>query len=122
MSETKSSIRKAARATAQQKEATRVIESKTRRVVHYIFNPKVTSKQSPFTKYFDLFMAGDLETVVHEEKEKFTNYIERMVDESLEEGEQAPIVFEDSTHSELELASMDQVAFAVANNPFFKLD
>lgn len=67
-------------------------------------------------------MSGDLETVVHEEKEKFTNYIDRMVDEALEEGEQAPIAFVNSTHYELELASMDQVAFAVANNPFFKLD
>lgn len=122
LNQSKQAIRAAFKSQSELKEATRVIESKTRRIVHYVFNPKVVSKQTPFTKYFDLFMSGDLDAAILEEKDKFTNYIERMVDEALEEGEQPPIAFADSTHLELEVTGIDNIAFAVANNPFFKLD
>lgn len=37
------------------KEATRVIESTSRRIVHFIFNPNVTIKESPFTRKVRLF-------------------------------------------------------------------
>jgi hypothetical protein len=44
------------------------------------------------------------------------------VDDSLEEGAHNPVQYEDNEYEELVLNDMDHVAFAVANNPFYKLD
>lgn len=122
MSEEKAAIRAAAIERAERKAASRMIESKTKRIVHLVFDPKVVKKQSAFTKYFDLFMSGELETVLAEEKEKFAAYIDRMVDETLEEREQPPIEFKNSSFLEVELNGIDNLSFAVANNPFFKVE
>ena len=46
---------------AAQREATRVIESKTRRIVHFIFNPKSKAKITPYSRKFKLLMDGELE-------------------------------------------------------------
>lgn len=107
---------------AQLKEATRVIESATRRIVHFIFNPKQKVKVTPFVKKLNLMLAGELEQFETEEHDKFDAYIERFIEESLEEGEHNPVTYEDNEYSDLVLNGIDHVSFAVANNPFFKLD
>jgi len=108
--------------TAALKEATRVIESSSKRIVHFMFDPKQKVKQSPFTKKLNLFLSGELETAEQEEHEKFDAYIEKFVEDTLEDGDHNPVTFEDNEYPELELNSINHISFAVANNPFFKVD
>ena len=63
---------------------------------------------------------GTLEEYENEEKEKFDSYIERYENEELEEGETNPVVFEDMPYFTCELTSLNRLAFAVADDPFYK--
>jgi hypothetical protein len=42
--------------------------------------------------------------------------------ETLEDGEHNPVTFDTNEYYDLALHGIDYVSFAVANNPFFKLD
>lgn len=99
-----------------------MIESKDRRIVHFVFDPKQKVKVTPFTKKFNLWLAGDMEAAEAEEHEKFDAYIEKFVDETLEEGEHNPVAYEDNEYKETVLNDMNHISFAVANNPFYKID
>jgi hypothetical protein len=67
-------------------------------------------------------LAGELEQFETEEHEKFDAYIEKFIEEQLEEGEHNPVTYEDNEYYDLALQGINHVSFAVANNPFFKLD
>ncbi len=107
---------------AAQREATRVIESTSRRIVHMVFNPKNNVKVTPFTRKLKLLLEDDLEAFETEEHEKFEVYLEKFIDETLEEGEHNPVQYDENTNYELELNGIKHISFAVANNPFFKLE
>lgn len=109
-------------AKAKAKQETRVIESKDRRIVHFVFDPKQRAKQTPFCKKFNQWLAGDIEAAELEEQEKFDAYIERFVEDQLEEGEHNPVTFEENQFPETVLNGINHVSFAVANNPFYKID
>lgn len=49
-------------------------------------------------------------------------YLERLKNEQLEEGETNPIKFGINPFFELELSSLNNLSFAVADNPFFRTD
>ena len=66
-------------------------------------------------------LADELESFEQTEREKLEKYLENYVDESLEEGEKYPVVYEKNNFYELELNQVDNVAFGVADNPFFKM-
>lgn len=55
-----------------------------------------------------------------EEKEKFDAYLERIIDDVLEEGETNPINYATNNFYELALENINNVAFSTADNPFFK--
>lgn len=118
----KQSIKDGMKSTAALREATRVIESTDRRIVHFVFNPNQKNKVSPFTKKFNLLMNNDLEEAEREEHERFDAYLEKFVDETLEDGDHNPVTFEDNEYYDLELQGIQHISFAVANNPFFKLE
>jgi hypothetical protein len=67
-------------------------------------------------------LAGDLEQFEIEEHEKFDAYLEKFVEETLDEGEHNPVTFEVNDNYELQLNSIKHISFAVANNPFFKIE
>lgn len=73
------------------REATRVIESAHKRIVHFVFNPKQKLKVTPFTKKFNLLLTGDLEQFEIEEHEKFDQYLEKFVEETLDENDHNPV-------------------------------
>ena len=104
------------------KEATRVIESANKRIVHFVFNPKQKSLQSPFVKKLNLLLAGDLQQFEIDEHERFENYLEKFVEETLDEGEHNPVTYEVNENYELQLDAIKHISFAVANNPFYKIE
>jgi hypothetical protein len=82
----------------QKKDKFRMIESKDRRIVHFLFNPGFGSKISPFGRRFRRFLDGTLQTFVESEKQKFDEYIEKYKNEELEENESNPVQYEDSPY------------------------
>lgn len=58
------------------KEATRVIESKSSRIVHFIFNPMTTNKITSFSNKLKLMLEGNLEDYEKEEHEKFERFLD----------------------------------------------
>lgn len=87
----KQNIKESMKSKAAQREATRVIESTSRRIVHMVFNPKNLVKVTPFTRKLKLLMEDDLDAFETEEHEKFEAYLEKFIDETLEEGEHNPV-------------------------------
>jgi len=77
------------------KAKTRLIESKDKRIVHFMFNPGVTATISPFCRKYSKHLDGSLEDFEREEKEKFDGYIQRMVNDEPEENDVNPVVYED---------------------------
>lgn len=73
-----------------------MIESDSCRIVHFVFDPKQKVKETPFSKKFRLWLDGTLDQAEVEEHEKFDSYIERFVEDQLEEGEHNPVTFEDN--------------------------
>ena len=100
----------------------RLIESADRRIVHFIFNPGQPVKVSPFTRKFIKMMEGadTLAEFEKEEGEAFDGYIEAITKE--EEDAVDPVVYGPNPFYELELKSLQRLAFAVADNPFLKSD
>ena len=104
------------------REKARAIESADKRIVHFIFNPLQPVPISPFTRKFEKLLDGSLEEFEREEHEKFDIYVDKLQDETLEEGETHPVVYGDNPFMELELNTLKRLSFAVADNPFFKTD
>lgn len=105
----------------EKKEKFRVIESKDKRIVHFLFNPTVPSKISPFARKYTRFLDGSLAEFEEEEKEKFRNYVSRLQTEELEDGETNPVVFEDMPFFHFELSGgINRLCFSTADDPFYK--
>lgn len=122
LSDSKQLIKHQNKEVAQKKEATRVIESNSRRVVHFVFDPCQHTKVTPFTRKFKLMLENDLDTFEREEHDKFEKYLENFVDETLDDNDHYPVIYERNDFYELELYTMNHISFSVADNPFFKLD
>jgi len=63
---------------------------------------------------------GSLQEFENEEREKFTSYVENLENETLQEDETNPVVFEDMPFFTLELTSLNRISFSVADDPFYK--
>jgi len=99
-----------------------VIESASQRIVHFVFDPKQKVKQTPFTKKFNLWLSGELEDAEKLEHEQFDAYIEKFVDDELKDEDHNPVTYDDNEYQELCLNGINHISFAVANNPFYKID
>mmetsp|Transcript_22787 Transcript_22787/g.17222 ORF Transcript_22787/g.17222 Transcript_22787/m.17222 type:complete len:131 (+) Transcript_22787:1047-1439(+) len=106
----------------ERKEKIRQIESKDKRIIHFIFNPTTPCKITPFARKLVRMLDGSLEEFEKEEAEKFQSYVDRLESQELEEGEANPIVFEDSPYFLLELTALSRISFAVADDPFYKAE
>ena len=65
-------------------------------------------------------MEGRLEEFEKDEHERFEQYLDKFIDDTLEESESYPVEFQDNHFYDVELNSISNVSFAVADNPFFK--
>jgi hypothetical protein len=89
--------------------------------VHFLFNPSVASKISPFARKYHKFREGNLADFEADEKEKFDAYVQRMAAEELDEGETNPVVYEDMPYFHCELTGgINRLAFSTADDPFYK--
>lgn len=75
---------------------------------------------TPFTRKFVSYLNKNLEEQEATDKELFDGYIDRIIEERLEEGETNPIKYPVNKFFELELNTLENIAFAVADNPFVK--
>lgn len=105
----------------QKKEKFRMIESKERRIVHFLFNPGFAGKISPFARRLRRTLDGTLQTFIETEKQLFDEYIEKFKNEELEESEQNPIQFEESPYFQFQLEGIHRLCFSTADDPFYKL-
>ena len=104
------------------REAARAIESSSQRLVHFVFNPKQKVKETAFVRKFTKLLDGTLAEFEREEHERFETYIDKLRDETLEDGESCPVTYQDSPFYDVELGNLGNLSFAVADNPFFKLE
>ena len=118
----KDPIKKHVKISLEKKEKFRVIESKNKRIVHFLFDSGVKSKESSFAKKYRHFLEGDLDDFEKEEAEKFEGYVQRMINEEPEEGETNPVTYEDMKYFHFELSGgINRICFSTADDPFYKL-
>lgn len=87
-----------------------------------MFNPCQPCPVTPFTRKLNWYLQGSLEEKEALEKEQFDGFIERILQEQLEEGESNPVRYDANSYFELELRSVNNISIAVADNPFIKSD
>jgi len=105
----------------EQREKSRQIESRDKRVVHFIFNTGLPTKVSPFARKYAKFLDGSLAEFEAAEKEKFAAYAQRLASEELEEGESNPIVYGDMPFFHCDVTGgLNRLAFSTADDPFYK--
>lgn len=98
-----------------------MIESKERRIVHFLFNPGFPGKISPFARRLRRTLEGTLQSFLETERQLYDEYIEKFKNEELEESEQSPIQFEDSPFFQFQLEGIHRLCFSTADDPFYKL-
>ncbi len=75
---------------------------------------------SHFTRKFNQLIDGNLQQCEIEDNEKFQDYLQRIIDDNLEENESNPIKYFRNEFYELSLEMTTKIAFATADNPFLK--
>ena len=98
-----------------------MIESKDKRVVHFLFNPGYPAKQSPFSKQVGRLMDGTLAEQNEADKKAYEEWIEKYKLEELEDGEPNPLLEQDSPDFCCMLQGLHRVVFSTADDPFFKV-
>jgi hypothetical protein len=69
----------------------RMIESKDKRIVHFMFNTGLPSQITSFSRKYKRMLEGTLADFTANEKTAFDAYIQKMMAEELDEGEKNPI-------------------------------
>ena len=118
--QTKDPIKRKVQFNLEKKEKFRMIESKDKRIVHFLFNPNVVPKISPFARKYKRFLDGTLKDFTANEKSSFELYIQKMINEELDEGEKNPIHYEDMPYFNFMIQGMNRLSFSTADDPFFK--
>ena len=81
----KDPIKKRVKFNLEKKEKFRVIESKDRRIVHFLFKPNVKAKTNAFARKYKRFLDGTLDEEDAKEKSTFEAYIARLKADELED-------------------------------------
>mgnify|MGYP000870253980 CR=1 FL=1 len=104
-----------------------MIESKDKRIVHFLFKPNVPTKESPFARKYKRFIDGTLEEFDKEEKEKFEGFIARLKSDDLKDDEETqkletnPVKYDHHPYTNFELSGgIAQLCFSTADDPFYK--
>lgn len=115
----KEPIKRKVKFSLEKKEKFRQIESKDKRVVHFLFNPNVPIPLTPFGKAYKLMREGTLEETLSQEKAQFEEYITKLTEEA-EEPLVNPIKYDDSEYFTCQLSGITRLAFSTADSPFHK--
>lgn len=100
----------------------RQIESKDKRTVHFLFNANVETKISPFARKLKTYLEGNLPEFEEEEKEKFTEFLNKVINDDLEQGESNPVIFGPMPYFCCELSGgINRLSFSTADDPFCKI-
>ena len=78
------------------------------------------SKITPFTRKYVKLLDGTLTDFETEEREKFTAYIEALENETLQDDEVNPVIYDDMPFFTCELTCLNRISFSVADDPFYK--
>lgn len=123
----KDPIKKRVRFNLEKKEKFRVIESKDKRIVHFLFKPNVPTKESAFARKYKRFIDGTLEEFDKKEKEDFEGFIARLKADELKEDEEGgnleknPVKYDTHPYMNFELSGgIAQLCFSTADDPFYK--
>ena len=65
-----------------------MIESKDKRIVHFLFKPGVPNQESSFARKYKRFLDGTLDEFDKQEKDEFEGYISRLKADELKEEEE----------------------------------
>lgn len=110
-----------------QREKGRVIESKDKRLVHFLFDSGQPYKMSPFARRYTMFIEKgneELNNHIASEAEAFKAYAEKIASgEELEETDVNPVVEVDmpEEYFQCELSgNLNRLAFSTADDPFYK--
>jgi hypothetical protein len=123
IAKTKTDIKTAVQETQVRNARRRAIESTDERTVHFVFKPPHETMETPFTKKFYRFMTNELEAFEETENKAWADYLEDFRNEQIVfESGKVPIEFKPNNFFELELNALERIAFAVADNPFFRGD
>ena len=63
----------------------RVIESTDRRLVHFVFNPRLTYPISRLARELNAYLEGGLDEQRKKDNETYESYCEALLDDSVEE-------------------------------------
>ena len=123
----KDPIKKRVRFNLEKKEKFRVIESKDKRIVHFLFKPNVPTRESCFARKYKRFIDGTLEEFDKSEKENFDGFIARLKADELKDDEESgklevnPVKYEHHPYNNFELSGgIAQICFSTADDPFYK--
>ena len=75
-----------------------MIESKNKRIVHYMFNSGIPSIITSFSRKFMRMLDGTLKAKAEEEAALFKDYIDKMSADELTPEDENPIKYEDSPY------------------------
>ena len=115
----KEPIKRRVKFNIEKKEKFRQIESKDKRVVHFLFNPNVSVPMTPFAKSYKLMREGTLNETIAAEKAAFEEYITKLTEE-VDEPLVNPIKFDDSEFFSCQLSGVNRLSFSTADSPFHK--
>jgi hypothetical protein len=116
----KDPIKKRVQFNLRQKETFRMIESKDRRIVHYMFNSGLPPIVTAFSRKYSWMLDGSLTSKTEAEATAFKEYIEKMAADELTPEDENPIKYEDSPYNTFDLGSMTRLCFSTADDPFYK--
>ena len=119
----KDPIKRTIKDSINQRAKSRQIESVDKRVVHFLFNPTVQAKISPWARKYAQYKDGSMAEIEAKEKEQFDGYVENLIHETLEEGQTNPIEYgnwpEELFHCEI-TGGITKLSFSTADDPFYK--
>ena len=117
----KDPIKAKVKANLEAREKSRAIESKDKRVVHFLFTTGLPTKVSPFARKYSRFLDGSLAQFEAQERDAFAGYAERLAGEQLEDNETNPVVYGDMPFFHCDLTGgLSRLAFSTADDPFYK--
>lgn len=103
----------------------RMIESKEKRIVNFIFTNPFPVRLNEFSLRLRKFFDGKLDQYVSETEERVNGYIEKIKNDELDEDDADqtpyPISYSQTTHLTLDISNIGRISLATSDDPFFKL-
>lgn len=102
-----------------------MIENPNKRIVNFMFTNPFPIRLNEFSLRLRKFFDNKLDEYVSGITEKVNSYIDKIKNDELEDEEEEktpyPITFSESPHFTVDISSIERIALATADDPFFKL-